>query len=558
MIGKAAWAHLKRVSASFRSSDGGNIAIIFSMTLVPVIFLAGAAVDYSGAANLKTKLQRATDGANMQLCQLPATSTQAQLNAAAQKYVTAYMEGRPFVVDSVVPTTNPRQIQLTTSANFSTSIVKAVNSNFATVPVKASSRCFSEQQTFEIALVLDNTGSMSSSSGGVSKLQAMKTAATNFVNAVFSDPGMAGFTKMSLVPFAATVAVPPSTFRNATWIDQQGKATHHWSFLQGGATAVAAYSQYGIKSRFDVFNYLKTSVPSWDWNGCFEALPYPLNTEDRAPDSGNKDSYYVPMFAPDESGDGGQTTHAAGSTTVTSANSYINDTNGSCAPTADEATRTGQACKYVTLNNPQTSGGRGPNFSCTTRPLTRLTTSQSTLTGEISALTALGNTNIHEGLMWGWRTISPKSVFTDGALYNKPYNNKIIVLMSDGMNAWNDQPSNYLKSNYSAYGFFRNPDGSTSNSRVPPANAGMTSSAQARAAIDAMTLESCTNARNAGVIIYTIGFSVSGDPIDTQGLKVLKDCAGNDSQSFVATDASTIDSVFQKIAESIGQLRLSM
>ena len=99
------------------------------------------------------------------------------------------MEGRPFAVDSVLPTTNPRQIQLTTSANFSTSIVKAVNSNFATVPVKASSRCFSEQQTFEIALVLDNTGSMGSSSGGVSKLQAMKSAATNFVNAVFSDQG---------------------------------------------------------------------------------------------------------------------------------------------------------------------------------------------------------------------------------------------------------------------------------------------------------------------------------------------------------------------------------
>jgi hypothetical protein len=160
--------------------------------------------------------------------------------------------------------------------------------------------------------------------------------------------------------------------------------------------------------------------------------------------------------------------------------------------------------------------------------------------------------------MWGWRTISPKSVFTDGAPYTKPYNNKIIVLMSDGMNAWNEQSTNYLKSTYSAYGFFRNPDGSTSNSRVPSANAGITTAPQARAAIDAMTLESCTNARNAGVIIYTIGFSVSSDPIDAQGLKVLKDCAGNDSQSFVATDASTIDSVFQKIAESIGQLRLSM
>jgi len=555
---KVALAYLNEAVVRFRSSKDGNIAMIFSMTLIPIVFLAGAAVDYSGAANLKTKLQRATDGANMQLCQMPAVSTQAQLATAAQKFVAAYMDGRAFSVDSVVPTTNPRQIQLTTSANFSTAIVKAVNASFATVPVKASAKCFSEQQTFELALVLDNTGSMANSSGGVSKLQAMKTAATNFVNSVFSDPGMNGFTKMSLVPFAATVAVSPSTFRNATWIDQLGKATNHWSFLQGGASAVAAYSAYGIKSRFDVFNYLKGSVASWDWNGCFEALPYPLNTQDRAPSSGNTDSYYVPMFAPDESGDGGQTSHAAGSTTVYSANSYINDTNSSCPYTADETTRTGQACKYTQLNNPQTAGGRGPNFSCTVRPLTRLTTSQSTLNSEISLLTANGNTNIHEGLMWGWRTLSPNSVLADGAPYSKPYNNKIIVLMSDGMNAWNDQPTNVVKSTYSAYGFFKNPDGTTSNARVPAAYAGMTSGTQARAAIDAMTLEACTNARNAGIIIYTVGFNVSSDPIDAQGLSVLQSCAGNDSQFFVATDAASVDSVFQKIAQSIGQLRLSM
>ena len=558
MNGKAAWAHLRQAAAKFPSSEGGNIAMIFSMTLVPLIFMAGAAVDYSGAANLKTRLQRATDGANMQLCQMPAISTQAQLTTAAQKYVAAYMDGRPFAIDSVVPTTDPRQIQLTTSANFATKIVKAVNANFAIVPVKASAKCFSQQQTFEIALVLDNTGSMANSSGGVSKLQAMKTAATNFVNSVFADPGMAGYTKMSLVPFAATAAVSPGTYRTASWIDLQGKASNHWSFLQGGASAVAAYASSGIRNRFDVFNYLKGTVASWDWNGCFEALPYPLNTQDGSPTSSNLNSYYVPMFAPDESGDGGQYSHTAGGSTVYSANSYMNDTNGGCSPTSDEATRTGQACKYVTVTNPQTSGGLGPNYSCTTRPITRETTSQSTLTSEISAMTANGNTNIHEGMMWGWRTLSPVSVFADGSPYNKPYNNKVIVLMSDGMNTWNDQPTNYLKSIYSAYGFFKNPDGSTSNSRVPSANAGISTATQSRAAIDALTLEACSNARGAGLIIYTVGFSVSSDPIDSQGLNVLRQCAGNDSQFFVATDASTIDSVFQRIAQSIGQLRLSM
>ena len=121
------FARWQKAAAAFREAQAGNVAIIFSMTLVPVIFLAGAAVDYSGAANLQAKLQRATDGANMQLCQLPASSSQAQLEAAAQKYLASYMEGRPFRIEAVLPTINPRQIQLTPGAEFSTAIVRAAS-----------------------------------------------------------------------------------------------------------------------------------------------------------------------------------------------------------------------------------------------------------------------------------------------------------------------------------------------------------------------------------------------------------------------------------------------
>jgi hypothetical protein len=212
--------------------------------------------------------------------------------------------------------------------------------------------------------------------------------------------------------------------------------------------------------------------------------------------------------------------------------------------------------------NAKTSNGyrtTGPNVSCTSRPLTRMTTSQTTLKNEIAALSASGNTNIHEGLMWGWRTISPSSVFADGASYTKEFNNKVIVLMTDGMNTWNANAYNpTLNSTYSAYGFFKNPDGTSANTRIPTGNANPTTDAQSRAAIDAMTLQSCQNARAAGVVIFTVGFSVPGDVIDQQGLDLLRDCAGNSTRFFVASDAAAINDVFQQIAQSIGRLRLSM
>jgi hypothetical protein len=52
---------------------------------------------------------------------------------------------------------------------------------------------------YEIALVLDNSGSMNESVSGNSKIAAMRTAATNFVNTMFNGP-FTGKVKMSIVP----------------------------------------------------------------------------------------------------------------------------------------------------------------------------------------------------------------------------------------------------------------------------------------------------------------------------------------------------------------------
>ena len=546
----------------FRRTERGNVAIIFGLALAPTLFLVGAATDYSGASELAVRLQTATDATSLMLCQVAGTPSQSQMEATAQTNMQGYMGATPFALTAVNYSTFPRSVQLTTSATFKTAFVSAFGPPYRNIPVTATAACVSQLQSYEIALVLDNTGSMANSSGGVSKMQALQSAATNFVNSVYASANMGPNTKISLVPFAAGVAVTPGTYRTASWVDTAGGSPINWNFVQGGAATAAAYRGYGINSRFDVFNYLKGSVAAWDWTGCFESVPYPLNVQDGKPVSSNPNSYYVPMFAADESGNGGQFTHTDGSgNTVNSANSYIDDTNGNCAPTTNEATRTGQACKYMTITNPQTSNGyfaTGPNFACTTRPLTRLTNAQSMLTSEISQMRANGNTNVHEGLMWGWRTLSPNSVFADGAAYTKPYNNKILILMTDGMNTWGSNSSNpTLKSMYSAYGFYVNPDGTKPNDRLPSANANPANDAQARAAIDALTLEACQNARNAGVVIYTIGFSVASDPMDQPGIDMLTSCAGDATRAYMASDASTIDTVFQQIAASIGKLRLS-
>jgi hypothetical protein len=84
-----------------------------------------------------------------------------------------------------------------------------------------------------------------------------------------------------------------------------------------------------------------------------------------------------------------------------------------------------------------------------------------------------------------------------------------------------------------------------------------TSASEARAQIDAKTLAACGNAKAQGIIVYTVGFSTPGDPIDAAGLDLLKKCATSTQMAYVANDSSAIVAVFEEIAKSIGGLRIT-
>ena len=141
------------------------------------------------------------------------------------------------------------------------------------------------------------------------------------------------------------------------------------------------------------------------------------------------------------------------------------------------------------------------------------------LKSEIDLLQPSGSTNVHEGFMWGWRTISPTSVFSSQSgrpvAYGTANYNKVVVLMTDGTNQWLANSNTIGKSNYSAYGYFRNPDGtdaSTTNSRFIPGRTNLSTDADGRAAIDELLVQACSNAKAKGIQIYTVGFSTSSDP----------------------------------------------
>ena len=85
--------------------------------------------------------------------------------------------------------------------------------------------------------------------------------------------------------------------------------------------------------------------------------------------------------------------------------------------------------------------GKGPNYSCTTKPIVELT-DVSTTEGKdaidlaITNMVAVGATNVPEGMAWGWRTLSSGAPFTTGRPETERGNTKVVIVLTDGANTY--------------------------------------------------------------------------------------------------------------------------
>ena len=185
------------------------------------------------------------------------------------------------------------------------------------------------------------------SSSGVTKIQALQQAANNFVNYVNQNTAFASTTRISIVPFAASVAVDPRAIQMLVGSILRAKSAYHWTNVSSPSTA-------GFASRFDIFASLKKVNTNWGWAGCLETLPYPLNVQDTKPSS-DPNSLYVPLFAPDEPGSGSTTLVTDNGSSST--NSYIDDfTTSKTCKAQSSATffaKESRACKYVNAGRPR-------------------------------------------------------------------------------------------------------------------------------------------------------------------------------------------------------------
>ena len=247
---------------------------------------------------------------------------------------------------------------------------------------------------------------------------------------------------------------------------------------------------------------------------------------------------FVPLFAPDEPDwDNPDNDRYY--------NDYLSDDGGSCSVSdGSNYTRQRRTCKYDGANAKIniTWTRKGPNHLCDSPPIQALTNSSVQIKTAIDDMQARGATNIMQGLMWGWRILSPNEPLAEGKPYGEPKNTKIIILMSDGQN-WHTGLSNHNQSYFSAFGYHAQDRlGSPSNS-----------SSALRATMNTRTAQVCTNAKAANVVIYALALEITNQATKD----MLKACASSPAKYFTLDNSNSLDDAFQAIAEEISNLRIA-
>ena len=490
---------------------GGNVAVIFSLSIASLILISGGGIDLMTIANNRKYLQERVDATALFVANGLTSSTLSTAQPQSVSRLTSIVDTDHGTLSGITATATTGTMTLTASLTANSSFLGMIG--MPSLVTTVSTTVSWGDTALEVALVLDNTGSMTDNG----KLTALKSASTSLVTTLAAKSTTDNPVKFALVPFSNFVNVGP-TYKTAAWIDTTGLSPNHSTYF---STSL---------NRFTLYTALGKS-----WPGCVESRPSPYDIDDTAPSVTTPATLFVPSFHPDEPNNSWYYTYA---------NSYLNDVTNS----SNELTKLTYATKYTTLSGKDFSNSnfysnysspKGPGFMCDVQAMTRLTTDSTSVKNAISTMVASGSTNIPEGLAWGWRTLSPKGPFADAKDYGTK-TLKIVVLLTDGTNSINTF-STPLGGAYSSWGYpYSNRLGSNAGTNL-------------RTGLDAKTAAACTAIKAKGIKIYAIGLMID----DAAGQQMLSDCSSGTDYYYNSPSASQLTTVFDSIAQKITKLRIS-
>jgi len=657
-------------ASRFRDNSDGTLKILVGFLAIPLIFTLGTAVDTAETYRARVNFQNAVDAAVLQAGKtMTRTGSPIEAQEAGERVFHANVKNLPLSTGNItfnIPNGECGAQGVTADATLDHDLffggTRALANAFygndydeynqITLNATATVNCGSD--TLEIAMVLDNSGSMAQNG----KIGTLRAASADLINTIHNSMGTSlrqDPVSFSLVPFSTFVNIGANN-ETQNWMDREGASSIHdehldWNTVAGAYQVGTTYKwkdQSGNSlTRFSIYDALNI-----DWKGCVDQRPYPYHTTDETPSTADPDTLFVPAFAPDtpdnlstynryeaqtggvaycirwrnnvnsgcrrwsdgfrgrhhptqgqayyyspEYGYNGVWQGGSGGTNWVNVgpeseewyqNNYLTDVHnfdsegGANHPfnkthmgTAGDKQYSRQkwAAKYFNNANPRdvnnnTSGlpnpaglEGGPNFMCTSAPITDLTPNRQAALDGVANMVAVGATNVQQGVAWGWRTLSEKEPFNRGRPSSVEDNKKILIVMTDGNNTY--YPTSSIFGNFyssrnvslqGAYGMSVNDrifDGYTDIANPQHDSATFTK------AMDSHLKKTCDNAKSDSIIVYSIAFDV---PNGSSVKEMLEYCASpkpGGKKYYDASNNAELIQVFQEIAEDIAELAIT-
>jgi len=475
----------------FHHAKGGAVAIIFGLTLPVLIASVGVSVDMAQAYLVKTRLNSALDAAALAAAASGLEDAN-DIQARAEAFVAAnYPPDKIGATIDVTATLDGDMLNVSASAQLDTSFMRYFG--YDDVIVESQTTVQREVRGLEVVMVLDNTGSMATNDN----IGTLRDAATQFIEILFENVSNPDYVKIGLVPYSNAVNVGPYGLGKNIYGDDYGDEFvtrpnpdiyEDYNFSNNPY----AGADYGIASEDLIYDPTQKA----QWHGCVLAMDNPLDIEDH--------SGPWPMYRFDFHGN----------------NYYKNNYYYNHMTNSNDRLANAYNAYY------------GPNLYCPNQPIVPLISDEAFLLDAVDNMTADGSTLGNVGLTWGWRVISPEWPFDEGESYSDTMWDKVVLMMTDGINV--------VSNIYSAYGL--------SNEHDLTAND-----------MDDRFLDICAAMKTKEIIIYTVTFDASNDGsgVDDDTKVMFQQCASSASNYHDISTQGGLEEVFQDIARELSNLHIT-
>ena len=509
-----------RKLAEFCRRQKGSVGIQFALIVIPLMITIGLAVDGSRLFLVKYRFQSSLDTAALAMG--TTFGSQEHLEDAAKLYLLKNFAVPGAAIKSVSITSSAETVVLSGSVELETLFGSFLGRN--TVTINASTDVRRAGGGLMVALVLDNTGSMWGSAGGMSRIEALRSASLSLTTELFSDPEAVEEIRVAIVPYTAMVnpgAAAPGLVDTTIVDDFRIQDPQSRTGLTPAQLGVLTYDP-GDKTQ---------------WKGCVFERPGAASMDDSAPAPGN---YWKPMIWPIYN-DNQFEVYTSGANI-----GKVNPT--SVDPGGDR----------------NWNGFSGPNVGCPT-PIVPLTNNKTAIDAALNDMKAWnrGGTLSDIGMAWGIRVLTPSPPFTESttikdsktgeSIWDTQRWRRAIVLMTDGdnlvYNAGNVGSrvnSGTERSDMTGYGRLGE---AYMNTLFGSNNAGTV-----KTKVDERLITLCNQAKELDIVVYTVVFSNSANAATRA---IYETCATDKGKYWYAPSSDALDSAFGAIGSDLNKLRIT-